>query len=673
MIPQGTVDRILDTARVEEVIGDFVTLKRRGASMVACCPFHNEKTPSFYVTPSKGIYKCFGCGKAGTAVGFVMEYEHVSFVEAVRYLANKYHIEIEETEESADEIVARQKRESLFLVMDFAQDFFVKQLSTPEGRNLAMAYYKSRGLGEEAIGHFGLGWAPSSRTALRDAALAAGYKEEYLLDAGLCIRRDDGTVLDKFHARVTFPVRSVSGRVIAFSCRTLSADANIPKYINSPDTELYDKSRSLFGIYLAKSDISRMDKCYLVEGNLDVVSMHQMGITNLVASCGTSLTLEQVRLIKRFTDNVTIMYDGDKAGIHAAVKAIDLILGEGMNAKVVLFPDGDDPDSFSRKHSLQEVEDFIATHEQDFVDFKSKMLLDQAGGDPLRKAELINDIADTVALIPDAIKRSVYVETVSGRFGIESGILFERIRKVREKRIADEEAAREREARRRENAVPPEELPIDDGELQPWTPEMEDVQQTVTADSNLTMSALETDKTVAPFERQIVQFLILNGTDPLDFESDSEYYSGDGEDKVTVADFIVASIGGDADALIVPAYAKAYGTYLDYYYGGLSQDAIQRSMLNSPDREIAFVSSQLYTEKYQLTVANFRESMTTTSSWLVNFVPRTILKYMISKIDRRMKEIQRELGDSDSVDALLEEICTLQRNKQSLQAKLKNK
>lgn len=672
MIPQGTVDRILDTARVEEVIGDFVTLKRRGASMVACCPFHNEKTPSFYVTPSKGIYKCFGCGKAGTAVGFVMEYEHVSFVEAVRYLANKYHIEIEETEESADEIVARQKRESLFLVMDFAQDFFVRQLSTPEGRNLAMAYYRSRGLGEEAIGHFGLGWAPSSRTALRDAALAAGYKEEYLLDAGLCIRRDDGTVLDKFHARVTFPVRSVSGRVIAFSCRTLSADPNIPKYINSPDTELYDKSRSLFGIYFAKSDISRMGKCYLVEGNLDVVSMHQMGITNLVASCGTSLTLEQVRLIKRFTDNVTIMYDGDKAGIHAAVKAIDLILGEGMNAKVVLFPDGDDPDSFSRKHSLQEVEDFIATHEQDFVDFKSTMLLEQAGGDPLRKAELINDIADTVALIPDAIKRSVYVETVAGRFGIESGILFERIRKVREKRIADEEAAREREARRRENAISPEEPPVG-ADDEPFAPAMEEVQQAATADSNLTMAALETDKTVAPFERQIVQFLILNGTDPLDFESDSEYYSGDGEDKVTVADFISASIGGDKNALMIPVYAKVYDTYLDYYYNGLSQDAIQRSMLNSPDREIAFVSSQLYTEKYQITVANFRESMTTTSSWLVNFVPRTILKYMISKIDRRLKEIQRELNGSESVDALLEEICTLQRNKQSLQAKLKNK
>lgn len=672
MIPQGTVDRILDTARVEEVIGDFVTLKRRGASMVACCPFHNEKTPSFYVTPSKGIYKCFGCGKAGTAVGFVMEYEHVSFVEAVRYLANKYHIEIEETEESADEIVARQKRESLFLVMDFAQDFFVRQLSTPEGRNLAMAYYKSRGLGEEAIAHFGLGWAPSSRTALRDAALTAGYKEEYLLDAGLCVRKDDGTVLDKFHARVTFPVRSVSGRVIAFSCRTLSADSNIPKYINSPDTELYDKSRSLFGIYLAKSDISRMDKCYLVEGNLDVVSMHQMGITNLVASCGTSLTLEQVRLIKRFTDNVTIMYDGDKAGIHAAVKAIDLILGEGMNAKVVLFPDGDDPDSFSRKHSLQEVEDFIATHEQDFVDFKSTMLIEQAGGDPLRKAELINDIADTVALIPDAIKRSVYVETVAVRFGIESGILFERIRKVREKRIADEEAAREREARRRENAISPEEPPVG-ADDEAWEPVMEDMQQDATVDSNLTMAALETDKTVAPFERQIVQFLILNGTDPLDFESDSEYYSGDGEDKVTVADFISASIGGDKDALMIPVYAKVYDQYLDYYYSGLSQDAIQRSMLNSPDREIAFVSSQLYTEKYQITVANFRESMTITSSWLVNFVPRTILKYMISKIDRRLKEIQRELNGAESVDALLEEICTLQRNKQSLQAKLKNK
>lgn len=669
MIPQQTVDQILDTARIDEVVGDFVTLKRRGASLVACCPFHNEKTPSFYVTPSKGIYKCFGCGRAGTAVGFVMEYEHVSYVEALRYLAAKYHIEIQEEQESAEDIVARQKRESLLLVMEWAQKFFVDQLSTREGKTLGMAYYRSRGLEDSTVSHFGLGWAPSSRTALRDAALAAGYKEEYLLDAGLCVRREDGTVLDKFHARVTFPIRSVSGRIIAFSCRTLSSDPGIPKYINSPDTELYDKSRSLFGIFLAKSEMSRQDKCYLVEGNLDVVSMHQMGITNLVASCGTSLTAEQVRLIKRFTSNVTIMYDGDKAGIHAALKAIDLILREGMNARVVLFPDGDDPDSFSRKHTLQEVQDFIGTHEQDFVDFKSDILLQQAGGDPLRKANFINEIADTIALIPDAIKRSVYAETVASRFGIESEIIFERISSVRRKRIEDEAAARDREDRRRRRLSGAREAV--EGAPADTAPAADASEEDVPQDE---LSRLETDKIVAPFERDILRFLLKNGTDTLDFESDSEYYSGDGDDKVTVADFVASSIGSGAEALINPAYAKVYGEYMDMYYEGLSQDSILGALRNSPDADTQAVASQLSTDidKDRLTVGRFRESMTTVSSWLVKNVPKTILMYMVSKIDRRSAAITRDLAAAgpEQEQALLTEMIKLQRDKRSLQDKL---
>lgn len=665
MIPQNTVEQILETARIEEVVGDFVTLKRRGASLVACCPFHNEKTPSFYVTPSKGIYKCFGCGKAGTAVNFVMEYEHVSFVEALRYMAAKYRIEIEEEQETAEEIVARQKRESLMLAMEFAQEFFVSQLGTAEGKTLGAAYYRSRGLTEETVRHFGLGWAPGSRTALHDAAIAAGYKEEYLLDAGLCVRKEDGRVLDKFHARVTFPIRSVSGRIIAFSCRTLSSEPDIPKYINSPDTELYDKSRSLFGIFLAKAEISRQDRCYLVEGNLDVVSMHQMGITNLVASCGTSLTVEQVRLIKRFTSNVTVMYDGDKAGIHAALKATDLILREGMDARVVLFPDGDDPDSFSRKHGLQEVRDFIGAHSQDFVEFKSKLLLEQAGGDPLRKARLINDIADSIALIPDAIKRSVYAESVSTRFGIESEIIFARISEARQKMIEDEETAREREERRRARLADTQANQGSDAGL-PVPSEDRGADE---------LSKLETDKTVAPFERDILQFLLENGTEMLDFESDSDYYAGDGEEKVTVADFIAASIGSDAEALINPAYSKVYGMYMDMYYDGMAQEAMLNALRNSPDPDTRAVASQLSIEKYALTVQKFRESMTTVSSWLVKNVPRTILMYMVSKIDKRSKEIARELAAAtgEREEGLLKEMRTLQGNKRILQEKLKDK
>ena len=432
MIPKETVDLILDTARVEEVVGDFVTLKRRGSSYVACCPFHNEKTPSFHVTPSKGIYKCFGCGKAGSAVGFVMEYEHMTYPEALRYLARKYNIEVKEEEESAEQIAARQRSESLMAVSEFARQFFSDQLQSPEGKAVGYRYYRNRGIEDTTIRQWSLGWAPSGKTALVDAARAAGYKDEYLVAAGLAIQQDNGSLVDKFRERVMFPIHSVSGRVIAYSGRTLKAD-NPAKYVNSPETEIYIKSRNLLGIYFAKSEIAKADRCILVEGNVDVVMMHQMGITNVVASCGTSLTEEQIRLIGKFTQNITIMYDGDGAGLHAAIRAISLILREGMNPRVVFLPDGDDPDSFSRKHTLEEIQAFIAEHEQDGIVFKTNLMLQEAGDDPLKKANLINEIADTVAEIPDAIKRQVYVETVARRFEIETDIIQERVRKTREK------------------------------------------------------------------------------------------------------------------------------------------------------------------------------------------------------------------------------------------------
>ena len=427
MIPRETVDRIIDAARIEDVVGDFVSLKRRGANFVACCPFHNEKTPSFYVSPAKGIFKCFGCGKVGTAVGFVMEHENLSYVDALRYLAKKYGIEIVEKEVSAEELALRQRNESLMLVSEFAAGFFKEALHGKEGRAIGYEYFKSRGLEDATIDKFSLGWAPLSRHALSDAARAAGYKEEFLVDTGLCVKRDDGRLTDRFYDRVIFPIYSVSGRPIAFGGRTLKTDKTIAKYVNSPETDIYVKSKSLYGISFARNEIARQDRCYLVEGYLDVISMHQLGITNVVASSGTSLTVEQVRLIRRFTENVTIIYDGDPAGIHAALRGIGLVLKEGLNVRIVLLPDGDDPDSFSRKHTLAEVEDFISTHEQDFIEFKTDILLGEAGTDPLKKANLINDVADTVALIPDAVKRSVYVDVCSAKFRIEPQILFERM------------------------------------------------------------------------------------------------------------------------------------------------------------------------------------------------------------------------------------------------------
>jgi DNA primase len=660
MIPQETVDLILDTARIEDVIGDFVTLKRRGANLVACCPFHNEKTPSFYVSPSKGIYKCFGCGKAGSAVGFLMDYDHLTYVEALRYLAQKYHIEIQEEEESAEEIASRQRRESLLLVSDWAGKFFAEQLMSGEGRNVGYAYYKSRGLEDETIGKWGLGWAPSGKTALIDAARAAGYKLEYLIGAGLAVEREDGSVADKFRERVMFPIHSVSGRIVAYSGRTLHAD-NPAKYVNSPETEIYVKSRNLLGIYFAKSEISRLGKCILVEGNMDVVMMHQLGIRNVVASCGTSLTVEQLRLIRKFTENLTIMYDGDSAGIHAALRGTDLALAEGLNVRIILLPEGEDPDSFSKTHTLEQVQAYMDAHEQDFISFKTDLLLKDAAGDPLKKANLINDIADTIAEIPDAVKRSMYVEAVAQKFNIESSILFNRIAKRRQKKIetAREEAFRERRRREAEGNDRPVEadpnLPRD------------------LSSEEIAVAELETDRFVGPVERDILYFLLNYGSDVLDFESDSEYYRPD-QEKPMVTDFIAGTLDQDGGTLLNPAYQKVYAAYLEAYDEGRPQEEIVRMLLNSPDREISFLAAQLSIERYQLTVKSFEDSLTTKGSWLVNRVPKLMLMYMDKKLDSRLDAIRREMTTPEGMgrmEELMAEMVTFQRLQKTVKEKMK--
>ncbi len=657
MIPQETIDLILDTAHIEDVVGDFVTLKRRGANFVACCPFHNEKTPSFYVSPVKGIYKCFGCGKAGSTVNFVMEHEHSTYVEALRYLARKYHIEITESEDSAEEIAMRQRKESLMLATEFAAKFFVDQMKSGEGKSVGYAYYRSRGLEDATLSKFSLGWAPSGRTALIDAAQAAGYKLEYLIDAGLAVRREDGSVVDKFRERVMFPIHTVSGRVVAFSGRTLKAD-NPAKYVNSPETEIYIKSRNLLGIYFAKSEISRLGKCILVEGNVDMVMMHQLGIGNVVASCGTSLTVEQIRLIRKFTENLTIMYDGDSAGIHAALRGINMVLEEGLNVKIVLLPDGDDPDSFARKHTLEEVQEFIDTHEQDFIAFKTDLLLGDASGDPLKKANLINDIADTVAQIPDAVKRSVYVEEVAHKFNIDSEILFNRIASHRQQMIVDARNEREREARRASYG-------------QSETPQA--AEPTQVDEAAVRPAFAEENRIVGPAERDLLYFLLNYGTETLEFESDSEFYGGDG-DNPTVADFIISALDADGGCMISPAYQKIYETYSDMYYEGHSKEDILKSMLNSQDRDISNGTAQLSIERYSITVKSFEEALTTTSSWLVRLVPKTILVYNDKKVENKLDELRRKLASVQSDEETMEvmtEILRVQNIRKSLQERMK--
>lgn len=653
MIPQETVSLILDTAKIEDVVGDYVTLKRRGANYVACCPFHNEKTPSFYVSPSKGIYKCFGCGKSGTAVGFVMEEEHCSYVEALRYLAKKYHIEIQEEEESAEEIARRQRSESLLLVSEFAEKFFVSQLDTDEGRAVGRAYFRKRGLEDETVRKFGLGWAPSGRTALVDAALAAGYKMEYLLAAGVAVRHDDETVSDKFRERVMFPVHSVSGRVVAFSGRTLRSD-NPAKYVNSPETEIYIKSRNLLGIYFAKSEMSRLDECILVEGNIDMVMMHQLGIRNVVASCGTSLTVEQIRLIRKFTENVTIMYDGDSAGIHAALRGITMVLSEGMNVKVVLLPDGDDPDSFCRKHTLEEVRSFMASSEQDFISFKSELLLREAGGDPLKRANLINDIADTIAAIPDPVKRSTYVAATAERFKVESSILFDRIVVTRRKMLEEKSREEFRENRRREaedRAASSSGQPV---EVRQGTAER---------------AWTEENRTLAAAERDLLCFLLTHGCDELDFESDSEYYSGDESCKPTVCDFIRDALESDGTKMANSAYAAVYDAYTGLYDRGLPHDVIVKTLLDSQDRRIAAVTAELSAEKYRLSVSALKDAMTTVPSWLVAQLPKTIMLYAERRIQDRINGIRRSLVEADEQT----QIVLLQEMKRLRDAQLRIK
>ena len=646
MIPYETVDRILDTAQIADVVGDFVTLKKRGANYTACCPFHNEKTPSFYVSPSKGIYKCFGCGKSGTAVGFVMEHESLSYVEALKYLAKKYHIEVVEKEETAEEIAQKQRNESLLLVSEYAGKFFRDSLQTPEGQAIGYQYFKSRGLEDETIRKYGLGWAPTDRRALSEAARAAGYKEEFLTETGLCIRYDDGRLVDRFFDRVIFPIHSVSGRVIGFGGRTLRTDKSVAKYQNSPTSEIYDKRHTLYGIYFAKNEISRQDKCILVEGYLDVLSMHQLGITNVVASSGTSLTVEQIRLIRKFTNNVTIIYDGDSAGIKAALRGIGLVLKEGLNVKVVLLPEGQDPDDFARQHTLEQVQDHISRTEQDFISFKTELLLGEAGNDPLKKANLINDVADTIALIPDAIIRAVYVRSCAGRFEIDEQILSDRVNSSRTAMIiADKEQQdreRERAARLAQGAVPPPEMSGRDDVPPPPVPEdfvdVPPVVDMMPVQDGMFMN----EPSLAPCEKEILGFILEEGCSVLEFDRDSKFYVEG--DSVNVAEFIDGILADDETDFMNEPYRRVYEEYFRMYDEGLSQQQIQNRLLNSMDNVVAAVAKDLLIEKYQITVKNYEQSMTATSTRLVQYVPKALMTYQCRKVELILQGLMNELS-----------------------------
>lgn len=432
MIQQDTINKIMDTARIEEVVGDFVALKKRGTSLIGNCPFHNEKTPSFNVSVTKGIYKCFGCGKGGDAVRFIMDHEKYSYPEALKYLAQKYNIEVEEKEESPQNIEANNARESLYVVSLYGANYFANELWTgEEGRAIGLSYFKERGFREDIIRKFELGYSPDQWDALILSAVGAGHKEEYLERTGLAIRNDKGKLYDRFRGRVMFPIHNFTGRVIGFGGRTLKTDKKVPKYVNSPESDIYHKSNVLYGLFQAKKAIREADNCYLVEGYADVLSVHQAGVENVVASSGTSLTIEQIRLIGRFTQNVTILYDGDAAGVKASLRGLDMILEEGLNVKVVNFPDGHDPDSYMHKVGAGAFKIYIENSRKDFILYKADILLKEAGNDPIKRAGIIRDIVESIAKIPDDIKASVFIRECSHILQVEERMLLTELNKMR--------------------------------------------------------------------------------------------------------------------------------------------------------------------------------------------------------------------------------------------------
>lgn len=684
MIDRATVEKILDATEIVDVISDFVTLKRRGANYIACCPFHNEKTPSFSVSPSKGIFKCFGCGKAGSAVTFVMEHEQMTYPEALKYLARKYGIEVHEQEESAEDTADRLKRESMIAVSEFASRFYADALfNTAEGHSVGLSYFRQkRGFSDETIRKFGLGWSPSGRSfagepaaaTLPRTALQNGYKAEYLLSTGLC-NEHGGELVDKFRERVIFPIHSLSGRVIAFGGRTLREDKTVAKYLNSPESDIYHKSRSLYGIYFAKSAIAREQKCYLVEGYTDVISMHQAGIENVTASSGTSLTTDQIRLIKRFTNNVTVLYDGDAAGIKASLRGINMLLEEGMIIKVVLLPDGEDPDSFAHSHTRQEILDFLSEHETDFIEFKYDLLSSTIERDPIRKAELIRDIIDTIAVIPDQIARSVYIEQCAQRLGMKEDVLFAEVARVRRKRIESgqfEQRRREEAAARRaaaEDAVRAADGEDGRGYGAPAAGDGAYGQDnagsfggaSVSAGSpSLAEAAVNPIPLLEPVERELIYYLLKFGEYSLTFDESKTYGAEAPLLRITVAEYISAQLQDDDLELQNPLYRRIYRMYFSFRGQLLEEDSseagrdpevlqgrILRQFVNCQDPQVSVAVVDITEAKYVINVKEYLKSQIPERNTIDKNVPKAVLVYKLKYVEHSCAQLMETIGRSE--------------------------
>ncbi len=618
MIDHNTVTRIMDTAQIVDVVSDFVSLKKRGVNYLGLCPFHNEKTPSFTVSPAKGIFKCFGCGEAGNAVSFIMKHEGLSFPEALKHLAAKYHIEVSETELSQEQKDKKNQRDNLGIVSNYAQKYFTSILKHhKDGIALAMSYLKERGFREPVLDKFQLGYCLDQRDAFTKEALKNGYKLDFLVKSGLTIKKDEDMLYDRFWGRIIFPIHSLSGRVVAFGGRTMRNDKKIAKYLNSPESELYHKSDHLYGVYFAKKSIVQTDKCYLVEGYTDVLAFHQAGIENVVASSGTSLTVNQIRLISRFTKNLTIVFDGDQAGIKASLRGIDLILEQEMNVKVVLLPNGEDPDSFAKAHNSSQLIEFLDANAKDFVAFKAGLLTKETDNDPVKRANAISDIVRSIAIIPDPIIRSEYIKQCSQILNVKEEILHLQTAKIKQKNASKLQA---RQKYHRENIAK----------------QIQDTQN-----QNIDVNTCEY------IEREVIRLLLNYGAQPFDTVED-EFGN---QQSITVAQFIIDEIKKDELELTHPIYRQVFNEFLnctDSQNDSTNAILDEKHFINHHDKEISALSIHLLTSIYELSKFWKRGDniIETEEIDIKTGIPKIVLDFKAKKVEALLKETQMKIKNA---------------------------
>ena len=670
MIDLPTIDRILDAANIVDVVSEFVTLRKRGVNYVGLCPFHDDKTPSFYVSPAKNICKCFACGEGGTAVHFIMKHEQLSYFDALRYLAKKYNIEIHERELTDKEKQIRSDRESMLIVNAWAQKYFTMLLNEHiDGKTIGMRYFAERGFREDTIRKFQLGYSLEQRDALYQAALKSGYKKEYLEKTGLVIAYDDGRVNDRFRGRVIFPVHSLSGKVVAFGGRVLKKDEKTAKYVNSPESEIYHKSNELYGIYFAKQAIVKADRCFLVEGYTDVISMHQSGVENVVASSGTALTHGQIRLIHRFTNNITVLYDGDAAGIKAAIRGIDLLLEEGMNVKVVLLPDGEDPDSFARSHSASEFAEFIRQNETDFVRFKTKLLLAEAGNDPVKRSALIGDIIRTIAIVPDNITRTIYIRECSAKMEIDEQVVLNEVNKIRLSRN-EQNRPQHQPQTEIQNTVSQTDTPVD---VRPEE-KSKDAPTNLPAEGHAPQPHKPTvseRSPYEPFEIALLRYVVRYGEQILYDYTDENTNE---QERIRVAEYIRSELENDGLTFYTPVFKQM----LDEAADRCHEDGFvaHRYFLAHPDPMVSRIAADLMSEKYQLSKYHFKyREVEPEEERLDQLVVRDLFALKEAYILRQIREKQEALKQIspeaiEQMKQIMEEITQLNEIKKILSKEL---